>query len=126
MAFKPIPVPGRNVATAEMRYSIREERGKPRLVIKIAQRLLSQVNPNAKFWRIDTDAESGRGRLTGLVQTDNNPATRKGTAHSSNAMQFTWHASDEVCRWFPAKDGGVYPLNNHKITSMGIEFDLPK
>lgn len=86
MAFKPIPVPGRNVATAEMRYSIRDERGKPRLVIKIAQRLLGQVNPNAKFWRIDVDPDTGRGRLTGLVQTDNNPATRKGTQQQRHAI----------------------------------------
>jgi len=125
MPFNPISVPGRSISTAELRYRIRQEHGRPRLVVNVVQSLLNQVNGSPKFWRLDIDPKARRGRLTALIQTDNNPATRKGTQDGGKSIQFSWSVDALTAKLFP-DTGRVTPLANHSITSMGIEFQLPE
>lgn len=126
MPFEPASVITRRANTDHLKYRVRVDKGTARLYIAIRKELSELVNPKPKAWRLDIDLAAGRGRLTGLIQDDGGPATRRGNdrngGKATNLM--SWALAEKVMARFGAMQGFA-ALSNHAITSLGIEFDLP-
>jgi hypothetical protein len=126
MPFEPAAVIARRSNTDHLKYRVRVDKGTARLYIAVRKELSDLVNPRPKAWRLDIDLAAGRGRLTGLIQDDGGPATRRGTGRNGSdaTCLMSWALADKVMARF-GKPSGFAALENHTITSMGIEFDLP-
>ena len=126
MSFEPAQVITRRANTDHLKYRVRVDKGTARLYIAIRRELSEKVNPKPKAWRLDIDLAAGRGRLTGLIQDDGGPATRRGTDRNGSGATnlMSWALADKSMVRFAGTEGFA-ALPNHSITSMGIEFDLP-
>ena len=132
MAFRPIQIARRVVIDeAPLRYGVYGREGKcSRLQFRVSASLYAKVKPApVKFWRRDIDTKERRGLLRALLQNDGAQATRGSRPSNDEEGNFTrvleWQHADEIADLFPRPDGSA-ELLNPTVTTLGIEFDLPK
>jgi hypothetical protein len=97
----------------------------PRLNFMVPSKLYKAVRPSPKAWRLDVDTISKRGRLSALIQMDGPGCKKHEDRLDEKSLSWSWPWVQEAEEIFPDRKC-VTPLHNVNVTSMGIEFDLPK
>ncbi len=124
MGFEPLKIVRPTRAVQELTYRVVLRKDRLNLVISMHSSLADRVvRGQCRVWRLDIDKAERRGRLTGMIASDGNQATRVPQT-KRNFSRLIWGLCDEAAAMWP-KVGNHGPLTKITVTSMGIEFDLP-
>lgn len=127
--FRPMEIPARlcgRQSVQHIRYRIERHKATgTRISFMLPACIYKRVKPVPKAWRIDIDPESKRGRFTAMIEATEKGVKTHREREDGNSIVLSWAYECEFLEFFPDTKR-VEPLMNHTLTTMGIEFDLPK